>query len=933
MRSPSTPEAAPVVFLKTLEIRGFKSFADAAVLELEPGVTVVVGPNGSGKSNVVDAIGWVLGAQAPSAVRSQKMDDVIFAGSANRGQLGRAEVALTIDNTAGVLPIEFSEVTIRRTLFRSGESEYAINDVPSRLLDIQDLLSDSGVGRQQHVIISQGQIDAVLNAKPEDRRLVIEEAAGVLKYRRRKEKSERRLAATEENLLRVSDLHKEVRRALRPLERQADAARRHQSVVDELTALRIHLAGREVVTLRTRATDNSRERTALQQREREAVQALAGLDREILTAEAQIAALGGEDVGDDLVRCEGLYERVRGLSNLMAERRRGIERERHSFVDEGVVATLESEHADLRGELDQLDLDGALRDADWERIHAATAELDRARAAFEERWAGALDAVPVEGAELRGEMSALRAAMSRTEADRTRADAQLRNLVARVERLEDEHTGAVDEHAALAERVDPLAHEAALARQRCGEAEAAAEAAEVEAAEAAANRHAVAARVEALSLALDEARRQAGAERLAGLDGVIGTLLDVVDVDEQYRAAFEAAAGEALSAVLVQDVRVASAALQALSEGAIAGAVLALTAAVAAAPDAVAPANPRVGADSVTPVRRLVRSSRPGVEALLDVLVGRSFLVHGTWADAARLAERHPDVVLVTGDGDRFAPDGWRVGRSTAGATGVALAEAGDALGDAEEVHRAAADRLTASREAARVAREDRADREREHEAATRRLALLVDTIGRLEADRVEAAHQVAAVGQHRDELEVRAGNEAQRLRELEERLPAVEEAERSLDERAREMATARRRIDDRAAEVAAMRTDVEVRYAAVDDRRRFLGDRIATVEERLNRNHAARAAAEERRHELDARAEVTDRLVGYVDDRIALLAAVLDRLRDAASAVRTDARSRPGSTSCAPGVERPSGTSSRSVPACTRPRSPMPRSRCASTH
>ena len=161
------------MFLKTLTIKGFKSFADATTLSLEPGVTVVVGPNGSGKSNVVDAIAWVLGAMAPSTVRSQKMDDVIFAGSSKRAALGRAEVSLTLDNSAGMLPIDFSEVTITRTLFRSGDSEYAINGTSCRLLDIQELLSDTGVGRQQHVVVSQGQIDAVLNARPEDRRAII----------------------------------------------------------------------------------------------------------------------------------------------------------------------------------------------------------------------------------------------------------------------------------------------------------------------------------------------------------------------------------------------------------------------------------------------------------------------------------------------------------------------------------------------------------------------------------------------------------------------------------------------------------------------------------------------------------------------------------------------------------------------------------------
>src|SRR5580693_8938305 len=193
------------MFLKSLSMKGFKSFADPTVLEFEPGVTVVVGPNGSGKSNVVDAVTWVLGAQGPRSLRSAKMEDVIFAGTSSRP------------------PIDLAEVTITRTLFRSGDSEYAINGAPCRLLDIQELLSDSGVGRQQHMIIGQGQLDTVLNARPEDRRAIIEEAAGVLKHRRRRERAERRLAATAENLERLGDLVREVRRQIRPLERQAAA--------------------------------------------------------------------------------------------------------------------------------------------------------------------------------------------------------------------------------------------------------------------------------------------------------------------------------------------------------------------------------------------------------------------------------------------------------------------------------------------------------------------------------------------------------------------------------------------------------------------------------------------------------------------------------------------------------------------------------------
>ena len=370
------------MFLKTLTLKGFKSFADNTVLELEPGITVVVGPNGSGKSNVVDSIGWVLGAQAPSVVRSKSMDDVIFAGTAKRPALGRAEVALTIDNTAGLLPIEFTEVTISRTLFRTGDSEYAINGVPCRLLDIQELLSDTGVGRQQHVIVSQGQIDAVLNARPEDRRLIIEEAAGVLKYRRRKEKSERRLAATEGNLTRLADLLREVRRSLRPLERQADAARRHGAVVAELTALRIFMAGRELTTLRNRLATGEARKADLEQQVAALKSELVELDTAVLAAEAQLSAAGGDDLGDALARFESLRERARGLTAVLAERRRGVERDRMAFVDQAVIFSLESDAARVRDELGEVEAEAAGLVPDWADLSRVEAELVQARSSF-----------------------------------------------------------------------------------------------------------------------------------------------------------------------------------------------------------------------------------------------------------------------------------------------------------------------------------------------------------------------------------------------------------------------------------------------------------------------------------------------------------------------------------------------------------------------
>src|SRR5439155_26387337 len=232
------------VFLKSLEIRGFKSFAERTVLEFAPGVSVIVGPNGSGKSNLVDAIAWVLGEQGPKTLRGGKMEDVIFAGTPKRPATGRAEVALTIDNSSGVLPIEFTEVTVSRTLFRSGESEYAINGAPCRLLDVQELLSDTGVGRELHTIVGQGQLDEILNARPEERRAYIEEAAGILKHRRRKERAIRKLERVAADIERLGDLISELRRQIRPLERQAEIAKRAEEIQAELSeaALRVWAA-------------------------------------------------------------------------------------------------------------------------------------------------------------------------------------------------------------------------------------------------------------------------------------------------------------------------------------------------------------------------------------------------------------------------------------------------------------------------------------------------------------------------------------------------------------------------------------------------------------------------------------------------------------------------------------------------------------------
>ena len=369
------------MFLKSLTLRGFKSFADKTVLEFEPGVTVVVGPNGSGKSNLVDAVAWVLGAQGPRTLRGGRMDDVIFAGTPERSALGRSEVSLTIDNSARLLPIEFTEVTITRTLFRDGESEYQINGVTCRLLDIQELLSDTGIGRQQHVIVGQGQLDEVLTAQPGDRRAVIEEAAGVLKFRKRRERAERRLEATEGNLLRLNDLVREVGRQLRPLEKQADAARRYGGVEAELRAIRLYLAGHEIAGRQARLERLHDARNENAEKERLVRARLRELDRSVLDIEHSLTALGHDDAAEALVRAETMRERGRGLRALLAEKQRGLERELTAAADEGVIETLVADADALRRELAEVDDESSALEPKLAEVEAAEQDLAAERAA------------------------------------------------------------------------------------------------------------------------------------------------------------------------------------------------------------------------------------------------------------------------------------------------------------------------------------------------------------------------------------------------------------------------------------------------------------------------------------------------------------------------------------------------------------------------
>jgi chromosome segregation protein len=872
------------VFLRQLTLKGFKSFAETTVLTLEPGVTVVVGPNGSGKSNVVDAIAWVLGAQAPSAVRSQKMDDVIFAGTAKRPALGRAEVSLTIDNANGLLPIEFTEVTLTRTLWRSGDSEYAINGVPCRLLDIQELLSDSGVGRQQHVIVGQGQIDAVLNARPDDRRGVIEEAAGVLKYRKRKERAERRLDATEANLLRVQDLLREVRRQLRPLERQAEAARRYGEVVAELTALRVHVAGREIAGLQRRLEGLAVEERDLRQQDESVRRELARMDTEVLAAEARLGASGASDLGDLLVRVEQLRERARGLTAVLHERRRSLERDRAQLMDASVAASLEADAARLRSE------QAAVAEAQA-ALEPDVAALEADEAAAVARRAPAVDddladrTTADEGttdpadssraaraaAEVRGELHARRSAHQADEERLARAEAELVALGERQAAL-DGVVEAAQARLAEAEAAEaPLLAELDAVRAAHSAAVAAAEEAGASRA-AAAERHTEwSARGDALALALDAARARAGAEHLSDVDGALGTLLDLVEIDPGWQAAAEAALGEALAAVVVTDAGAARRALDHLDQVDVGGGVLA-----AAGPPPV-PAAATPGAR----VRHHVRAADPTVDGLLDRLLQQAVVVAGPWADALDVALAHPSAVVVTRNGDRFSATGFRLGLGGAGATASALDEArrrAEEAATALAAATAALDTATAATEATQAEQAAAAARLEAHDAEAGRAAA---TLERLRRERREVAE---ALARGRSEHEaghdgwVRAGAV---IANLEQALVALEADEATEADAARRRHVARVRQEAEVRSLAARRRDLAVRAAGIEERATMVARRLADVERRLAEGVRAQADAADRIGRTERAAVAVERLDALVARHRAVIDVRLTELQD----------------------------------------------------
>ena len=849
------------MYLKSLTLKGFKSFASATTLHFEPGITAVVGPNGSGKSNVVDAIAWVLGEQGAKALRGGKMEDVIFAGTADRPPLGRAEVTLTINNADGALPIDYAEVSITRRMFRDGASEYEINGSSCRLLDIQELLSDSGIGREMHVIVGQGQLDAILSARPEDRRAFIEEAAGVLKHRKRKEKALRKLDAMQANLTRLNDLTGELRRQLKPLGRQAEVARRAAGVQADLRDARLRLLADNYVTLAAQiARESADERSALEHRDK-TQRALAAATSAAERAGAALAAANPalQVAQDGWFALSALAERFRGTISLAEERARNlampVEAHRAGRDPDELdrqAAAADAEQADkqqaveaARGELATA---VGLRDDAEQRLRGAEAALVAASQAIADRREGL--------ARLSGQVNAARSRL-------TSGDDEVDRLGAAVNAARERAGAARSEFELLQDSVGDLdSSEVGLdeAHLSAGDAADAAGARVVELTdalrEARTEQTGLRARVDALAMGLDR-RDGAGALLSADLPGLLGSVATVLDVTPGYEAAVAAALGSAADAVAAQGISDAANALEHLrgSDGGRAGVL------IGGAPGLVDRSDfPTLPAGN-TAVWAIDQVTVPAaLQAAVLRALDRVAIVENLGA-AMDLITTLPSVRAVTSAGDLLGAD-WAFGGS-AGQQSVIEIQA--AVDDAESSLASVSARITDIEAALTGAR---AEAESLATAADSALAALHDSDARLSAvaeqlGRLGEAVRSAAAEADRLERQRDAADTAREqhravLVDLETRLHAAEDIEAPQDVDPAER--------DRAVESTAIarQAEVDARLAlrTAEERARAgagVADGLRRAA-RQEREAAARAAATVRRRA--AGAAVAERVV-----------------------------------------------------------------------
>lgn len=556
------------MYLKSMTLKGFKSFAAPTTLKFEPGITCVVGPNGSGKSNVVDALSWVMGEQGAKSLRGGKMEDVIFAGTSGRAPLGRAEVSVTIDNTDGALPIDFTEVTISRTLFRNGQSDYQINGESARLLDIQELLSDSGIGREMHVIVGQGQLDAILTANPEERRGFIEEAAGILKHRKRKEKALRKLDSMQANMARVQDLTNELRRQLRPLGKQAEVARKAAVIQADVRDARLRILADDLITFKKTLTSEVADETALRERRSAVEQELDKLRNREVELD-RIAGVEGPQLNaaqDNYYNLTAQREKLRGTQNLASERARFLAEEaeearslgRDPDALEAEAQTLRTEEAVLQSTLDSARQELA-------KSSANVSELESRLKLEDDRVAAAQRAIADyrEGtARQEGHIKSLQSRIDSTNSEISRLEKALSEANTRVDEAKQEFARLESEVAGLDAGELGLDAEFEKAKSALNQSRSLLEKLNTELSKTERDKSAAEAKVDALRQAtLHKDGSGALLTNTRGIE-IKGSVASLITVEAGWESAVSAALGSMANALVVQD---ASQAISALS--------------------------------------------------------------------------------------------------------------------------------------------------------------------------------------------------------------------------------------------------------------------------------------------------------------------------------------------------------------------------------
>ncbi|MEO8518474.1 MAG: chromosome segregation protein SMC [Dermatophilaceae bacterium] len=842
------------MYVKSLTLRGFKSFASATSLRLEPGITCIVGPNGSGKSNVVDALAWVMGEQGAKSLRGGKMEDVIFAGTAARAPLGRAEVSLTIDNSDGALPIDYTEVTISRTMFRNGGSEYAINGTGCRLLDIQELLADSGIGREMHVIVGQGQLDAVLRATPEERRGFIEEAAGVLKHRKRKERALRKMEAMEANLTRVKDLNGEIRRQLGPLGRQAEAARKAATIQASARDARLRLLADDLTQLTSTLEQEVADETAVIARRAEVEAALAGVRSRLaaLEVDAQDAAPLVARAQERWFALSSLRERLVATGSLAAERVRLLSEDEEETALTRDPELLRSQAASVRLQEHSLMAETTQAREALDTSVAERARIEMALAAETTRLAQLVRAASDrrEGlARLAGQVGARSSRIEAGEAEIGRLQQAVQQSRARATVAEKEFAD-LDASVALDEEGEQgldKVYEQAAAAVDLAESEVLRWREEERLADR--DRSSAGARLDALELNL---RRKDGAAALLAAGekshGLIGSVAALLQVTPGHEAGVAAALGWAADAVAVDSVDAAQHAVTTLrqQDAGRAGLLVASTAATVRVGTWPKLSGGAVWARDVVSCPEKVR---PAIEQLLELVA-----LAPDASVAADLVSQGQGVTAVTPDGDVYAPGYVRGGSASVPSlieTQAAVDETRDTVRDAvRRGEQAKAALVSAAEKVVAVNGVMSAALERLHESDAKMAAVaerLGQLAGSLRAARAESERIERAIAEAETAL---SSDRADHLG-LSQRLEAASadpgEQDPSRDEHDR--------LELAAAAARATETELRLTLRTREERARALRGRAESLEAAASAEVAAmeRAAARRERRSQEA--------------------------------------------------------------------------------